>query len=49
MKAAVFSVFALLIAGASYISWYGVGAADSDVSNSIRQGSAGNVIATRIK
>lgn len=38
------------VAGTTYVSWYGYGRASSDVSKSIRQGSAGpGGLAGRVK
>ena len=49
IRITVFAAFLLMTAGAAYVSWYGVGAADRDAQTSVRSGSAGNLAAARIK
>ena len=42
-------VFAILTAGATYATWYGIGAQSFDVDRSVRAGSVGNAVRFGVK
>ena len=46
----VFLAGAILVTGgAGYLSWHGIGRESADLDRSIREGSAGNLVTSRVK
>lgn len=49
MTKIVFATFAVLICGAGYVTYYGIGAESMDVVSSVRAGSIGNARSFGVK